>query len=107
MADSVMLTEANQGQTIDLRLGQQAVLSLPENATTGYRWEIDRLDADMLAVTETRNYPSATVGSGGRVEWVFTPKRPGDGEVELKQWRPWEGERSVVARFNMRLHIGN
>jgi inhibitor of cysteine peptidase len=104
--ERILLTEQNQGQTVDVRVGQQVVLSLPENATTGYRWAIDHLEANLVEAGEpTAQYPSTAIGSGGRVEWVFLVKAPGSTEIALKQWRPWEADRSVGERFRIQLRI--
>ena len=35
------LTDADNERTVDLRVGESVRLTLPENATTGYRWAID------------------------------------------------------------------
>jgi inhibitor of cysteine peptidase len=106
MPDRIVLTEQNQGQAVDVRVGQPVVLSLPENATTGYRWAIDHLDSSLVQASETAaRYPSTAAGSGGRVEWEFVAKAPGNTEIALKQWRPWEGDRSVVERFRVQLRI--
>lgn len=106
MPERVLLTDQNQGQVVDVRVGQLVVLSLPENATTGYRWAIDRIDTNLVEAGEpARRYPSTAVGSGGRIEWVFSLKAPGNTEIALKQWRRWEGDRSVVTRFHVELRI--
>jgi inhibitor of cysteine peptidase len=104
--ERILLTDQNQGQVVDVRVGQLVVLSLPENATTGYRWAIDHIDNDLVEADQpTRQYPSSAVGSGGRIEWVFTLKAPGNTEIALKQWRNWEGDRSIVMRFRVQLRI--
>lgn len=107
MPDQILLTEQNQGQSVDVRVGQPIVVSLPENATTGYRWAIDHLDSSLIDVRQaSANYPSGPVGSAGRTEWRLLPKAAGTTQVTLKQWRPWEGDRSIVDRFSVRLRIG-
>ena len=37
------LVEKDSGRTIDIRSGETVQITLPENATTGYRWAIDAL----------------------------------------------------------------
>lgn len=106
MPKRILLTDQNQGQVVAVRVGQLVVLSLPENATTGYRWAIDRIDTNLVEAGEpVRQYASTAVGSGGRIEWVFSLKAPGNTEIALKQWRRWEGDRSVVTRFHVQLRI--
>ena len=40
----VSLTKANNGQSIEVRQGDEIIVRLPENPTTGYGWHIDRAD---------------------------------------------------------------
>jgi inhibitor of cysteine peptidase len=102
MAD-VEITE--NGSTTTVEHGDEIVLRLPENATTGYRWAIDRLDEDVIeAVGSEPNYPGSAVGSAGHVAFTFKAKKAGTGEVTLKYWRHFEGDKSITNRFRLRLH---
>ena len=99
------LTEADNERTVDLRVGESVRLTLPENATTGYRWAIDRPDRDVVEEAGSEPDPSGgAIGSGGNVTFDFTAKKAGNGEVALKYWRHFEGEGSVVKRFRIRLN---
>ena len=99
------LTEADNGHAVDLHVGEAVSVTLPENATTGYRWAIDRLDPDIVEANEARpRYPSGQVGSGGEVTFAFKRTAPGSGEVLLKHWRHFEGDASVTKRFRVRLN---
>lgn len=103
----LLLTEADNGRTLSLRLGEAVRLVLPENATTGYRWAIDHYDRDLIEVTPMEShYPGTALGSGGEVELVFKGKGVGSGEILLKQWRHWEGDASIIQRFVLRLTVG-
>jgi inhibitor of cysteine peptidase len=99
------LTEADNDRTIGLRVGETVRVSLPENATTGYRWAIDRLDEEVIeAVGSEPNYPGDAVGSGGHVAFTFKAKKAGTGEIALKYWRHFEGDKSIKNRFRLRLN---
>ena len=100
------LVETDNGRTIDIRPGEQVQITLPENATTGYRWAIDRYDEEYIEplATEPR-YVAKAVGSGGQVAFIFQGKKIGTGEIVLKHWRHWEGDTSVTARFLLRIHV--
>ena len=99
------LTEADNERTVDLRVGESVRLTLPENATTGYRWAIDRIDRDVVEEAGSEAHPSrGAIGSGGNVTFDFTAKKAGSGEVALKYWRHFEGDRSIAKRFSVRIN---
>jgi len=102
----LLLVETDNDRTVDIRLGETAQVSLPENATSGYRWIIDRYDEEFIKVLATEpHYTADAVGSGGEVAFIFQGKKIGIGEIVLKHWRFWEGDSSVTARFRIRLHV--
>lgn len=99
------LTEADNERTIDLRVGESVRLTLSENATTGYRWAIDRIDRDVVAEAGSEAHPSGgAIGSAGNVMFDFTAKKAGSGEVALKYWRHFEGDGSIAKRFSVRIN---
>lgn len=99
------LTEADNDRTIDLRVGETVRVTLPENATTGYRWAIDRLDKEVIeAVGSEPHYAGNAVGSGGDVTFTFKGKKAGTGDIVLKYWRHFEGDSSITSRFHLRLN---
>jgi inhibitor of cysteine peptidase len=101
-----LLVEADDGRTVDVRQGETVRVTLQENATTGYRWAIDRVDEEFIAALATEpRYTSSTIGSGGAVAFVFQATKPGTGEIVLKHWRHWEGDSSVTTRYRIRLHV--
>jgi inhibitor of cysteine peptidase len=99
------LTEADDGRSVDLYVGETVDVTLPENATTGYRWAIDRLDPGIVEANESKpRYPSGQVGNAGQVTFAFKATKAGSGEVLLKYWRHFEGDASVTKRFGIRLN---
>jgi inhibitor of cysteine peptidase len=100
------LVERDGGRTIDIRSGETVQITLPENATTGYRWAIDHYNEEFIdALASEPRYPSKSIGAGGEVAFIFQAKKTGTGEIVLKQWRHWEGDASVIARFRVRLNV--
>ena len=107
---TVSVTKANNGQSIEVRQGDEIILRLPENPTTGYRWHIDRADGLEQAMSEhttgsDQRDPNPRFGQGGVREFRFRAKEPGARRLELKHWREWEGERSVTERFSVGIGI--
>jgi len=98
------LTEADNERTVELRVGEGVRLTLPENATTGYRWAIDRLDRDVVDMAGSDSHYGGGIGAAGNVTFDFTAKKAGSSEVALKYWRHFEGDGSIVKRFSFRLN---
>jgi len=100
------LVETDNDRTVDIRLGETVKITLPENATTGYRWAIDRYDDEFIEALATEpHYTAKAIGSGGEVAFIFQGKKIGTGEIALKHWRHWEGDSSVTTRFRILLHV--
>lgn len=100
------IVESDDGRTVDIYLGESVRIDLPENATTGYRWAIDRYDEEFIEALATESrYAANAVGSGGEITFIFRGKKTGTGEIVLKHWRHWEGDLSVTARFCIRLNV--
>jgi len=102
----LLLVETDNDRTVDIRLGETVRLTLPENATTGYRWAIERYDEEFIEALATEpRYTAKAIGSGGEVAFIFQGKKIGTGEIVLKHWRHWEGGSSVTTRFRLRLRV--
>jgi inhibitor of cysteine peptidase len=103
---SSVLTAADNGRTVELLVGDEVALRLPENATTGYRWAIDSADANLVDIKEGPYVStSEKMGGGGEAQWLIKAKAPGTTSIKLKRWRQWEGESSVVERYEITLRI--
>jgi len=100
------LRECQRGETAEVHIGGSVRINLAENATTGFGWAIDRFDEQLFEVVATEpHYPKDSIGAGGDVSFTFRAKKPGSGEIALKNWRHWEGDSSVTNRFRVRLRI--
>jgi inhibitor of cysteine peptidase len=102
----LIIVESDNGRTVDVRLGESVRINLPENATTGYRWAIDRYDEEFIEALATEpRYTANAMGSGGEVALIFQGKKIGAGKIVLKHWRHWEGDSSVINRFHISLNV--
>jgi predicted secreted protein len=90
----VELTEADSGAEHSVGVGQELVVRLPENRTTGYRWHLSLPDGDGVVVDDDRFEPDATgrAGAGGTRTFRLRPTRPGTHRVGAERRRPWEAE---------------
>ena len=87
-----MLTEENSGQSIDINTGQQLVISLEGNPTTGYTWEVDSMDEAVLKQIGEPEFKSSSgaLGAGGVMILQFQAISEGDTALRLVYHRPWE-----------------
>ena len=103
---TITLTDANDGKAIRVKEGDEIVLGLPENASTGYRWHVARSDGLDEQDTGARSAgPDPQVGSGGTRKFRLVAKGPGSARLELKHWREWEGDKSVIGRFGVDITV--
>jgi inhibitor of cysteine peptidase len=102
---TITLTQSENGQSFNARTGDQIVVRLEESPTTGYRWAVDHI-GDILAL-QSADFSSAGsgVGGGGERTFTFTAQRPGSTSLSLKLWRDWEGDSSVIKRFEAGINI--
>ena len=102
----LVLSQTDNDRTVSVRVGDMVRISLPENASTGYRWTIERYDDEFLeALPAEAGYTSKSIGSGGAIAFMFCTRKAGTGKLVLKHWRHWEGDESVTKRFRLQLQI--
>lgn len=86
--------------------GEQVVIRLPENPTTGYRWQFTQSGAGELAVVDDRFVPDGAEGApgaGGQRLLRLQARRPGATKLEAvlrRQWDPQDaGTQTQVFAF--------
>ena len=89
---SVHLTEADNGRSIELNVGDQLKITLPANPTTGFQWEVSGVDSAILqSIGEPSFEPSSNaVGSGGQVTFRLEAVAVGRTVLKLIHHRPFE-----------------
>jgi inhibitor of cysteine peptidase len=92
------------GREVPVRVGDRVLLQLPENPTTGYRWQGSFPDG--LRVEADRNLQGEPVPGAAGLR-VFTVKvdRPGDYPLSLARFQAWEGAASADERFTVTLRV--
>ena len=92
----IVLDGSNDGETITLDAGQELVIHLEANPSTGYGWQVvDAGDGVLEQVGEAEFTPSArgrrVVGAGGTETLRFKAAQAGTTTLELVYRQPWEG----------------
>ena len=92
--------------TLRLHVGDTHIVTLPENATTGFRWAPDQFDSDLIEVEPGgAAYPEGRVGAGGKASFTVRARRPGKTQLVMKNWRHWEGDDSTIDRYRLKIEI--
>ncbi|RSL16573.1 putative secreted protein [Edaphobacter aggregans] len=87
----IELDEAAAGRPVTMQVGERVRITLPENRTTGYRWQVGGDCAGILAVEDDEAKPGSGVpGAGGERVWVFAAKAEGRCELRFESVRAWE-----------------
>lgn len=82
----------DNGKTFCAEIGQNIVIELPSNPTTGFNWQFDKLDKTAFEVVNSSFVYSASQlsGAGGLEWWELKPLKPGRQKISLVYSRSWE-----------------
>lgn len=88
-------TYTDSSETIEVKVGDEFIISLESNATTGYAWQLTgELDEDVVELVGSEYIPEEgaeeRVGAGGIEEWTFKASGRGSTTVSLEYVRSWE-----------------
>jgi inhibitor of cysteine peptidase len=95
------LGEDDDGAVVEVAVGEQIVLELEGNATTGYTWAVTAVDPAILAPAGDPDYQSESDadGAGGTYTFRFDAVGPGETEVVLKYFPSWEEPSATAGTF--------
>jgi predicted secreted protein len=100
----VELTESDAGAERAVDVGQELVVRLKENRTTGYRWHL-ALPADGVELDEDRFEAdtSGRPGAGGVRTFRLRATRPGTHRLGATLKRPWEAGEAAPPALEFRV----
>lgn len=105
VADTV-LTNQDNGKSIDTLVGSCLTVQLKESPTTGYVW-VNKTTGDVLLLQNSDFSPASStgvLGGSGMRMLRFTVSKAGKSTLLLKQMREWEGESSAVEVFSVTIN---
>ena len=89
---TVQIDQSVAGSTVQLDVGDEAHLSMPETRTAGYRWKPVSAESPVFRVEDTGFTRAGGVGGTGVHRWTVTALQKGSAELELVYGRSWETE---------------
>jgi inhibitor of cysteine peptidase len=89
----VIVTAADNGKQVSLRVGNTLIVRLESNPSTGYGWAPTGTVPDCLTQQGEGSFESGStgaVGAPGTQSLMFFAAQPGSGTLSLAYARPWE-----------------
>ncbi len=98
--------ESNNNTTINLTTGRFLVITLEGNPTTGYTWEVEELNEQVLQqvgdIAFVQDYAEpGLVGVPGKQIATFEVVGAGDATIKMVYHRPWETEVEPLDTFTL------
>jgi inhibitor of cysteine peptidase len=98
-------TASEDGTSARLAKGEYFEISLPENPTTGFRWETTAASEPVYKLIHENFQPGTPVGRQGIHTWQFRAIRPGEGEIRMALRRSWETPGEPIQSFSLRVFV--
>jgi len=100
LQSSTPATVRLQSVVNSLQIGELASLTLEENGSTGYIWDVRVSNPNVLSLAFVKHGVSdageeSLTGASYEVEWTFRAERPGECVIVFSLRRPWESVHPV------------
>jgi inhibitor of cysteine peptidase len=104
---TIKINADDNGSTVEMKKGETLILSINGNPTTGYTWEVESVDQNILQSAGEPDYKSDSmlVGSGGTYKFKFTAASAGVTPLKLKYWRTFEPDNPPVETFEVKIVV--
>jgi len=98
----LQVDQSFDGREVNAKKLDKLELSLPENPTTGYRWDLKSSGEPVCKMTETHyDAPTDAVGKGGTRRWEFTIVATGATTIQLDYRRSFEPSNAAAKTFSL------
>jgi predicted secreted protein len=105
---AVVITKNDDGKEISVPEGAIVEVRLEQHGGTGYLWQIVGLDQTHLKVlnsTETPLRGGRIVGGPLLKTWQIQAVKPGQTDLKMLLYRPWEGAQKAAESFQVKIVI--
>jgi inhibitor of cysteine peptidase len=92
---TIELGPADAGTSRSVQVGERTTVRLPENPTTGYRWQTASDDARLRLVDDRFEGAQSPRGAGGVRVLVFEAVRAGSASLRLMKSRSWQSGQPI------------
>ncbi len=100
------LDETSHGRKIEAVAGEELEISLSENPTTGYRWEMERpTEPVCIPVSDAFEAGQGAAGRSGTHRWRFKASGKGTAILQFKYRRHWESADQAARTFCVEISV--
>ena len=100
------IDENQNGSQLSFAPGDEFEITLAENPTTGFRWELEESPEPVCAIVlSVFNPHTSPAGYGGVHRWRFRAVQNGLATCKLNYKRPWEQKSAPERSFEIRLSV--
>jgi len=101
------VTAADAGKSIEVKKGQTVSVTLEGNPTTGYLWQVAKIDESVLKQTGDFDFDadSNLTGAGGKLTFHFETVGAGSTALQLVYKRPWEKDAKPEKTFDVTIVV--
>jgi inhibitor of cysteine peptidase len=107
-AEAVAREYADPGAPISVKAGEDFVISLDSNRTTGYQWQLaEPLDKNILKLAgiEYKAPKTDLIGAGGKDLVTLKAVGKGKAQVNLRYVRPWEKDAAPAKKVTFSVEV--
>jgi len=105
---TVTLREVDTGRTVELKRGDQLILELEGNPTTGFQWQVQDMDAGILKQqgdAEFKSDQQGAMGGGGLFVLTFAATGTGSTPLRLIYHQTWDKETPPAKTFEVTVSV--
>jgi predicted secreted protein len=106
-AATKVVTDADKGGTVEIKMGDVLEVRLSSNPSTGYMWYVLKQSTALLKLTSQSQTEATQPGVGRPIEQIFefAPKATGTGVLLLHYVRSWEKPSASDEQFDLHVTI--
>ncbi len=102
----IQISAADSGKTLVVHVSDELVVSLPENPTTGYRWQLDSPGSFFAVENDDFVLPRhAGIGAAGTRLLTLRATAAGRASLHLALRRDWENDKLPIQDFSASVDI--
>lgn len=103
----VIVAQTDHLRAFEVSPGDLVSIRLEENPTTGYQWEVDEFDEQVIVVehSDFSMAPGTGIGGGGIRTLAFRARSRGTVVLQMKLRREWEPEETAIDRFEVTIRV--